>query len=419
MPCKAEKTPDVTSRPGASRSGASRSGADALHALAIFMATFLIYWGSAALAGRTDTPPKAYFDQLADAFLHGRLDLVAPSATIDLIQRGGRWFVPFPPLPALLLLPWTAIAGVARVNTVVFAAAMGALNVALMYLLIRALAARGWSRLGRDGALWLTLLFGLGSVHWFGATLGSVWYVSQTCTVTFLVLAAWLAVARGSALAAGCALALAMLGRPHVALCLPLLLGIAAQGRAGSWKRWGMRATVPMIVSLAALMAYNVARFGNAFDFGYRGAEVHPTLVQNLATYGQFNLRYVPQNLWTMLLAMPVWVPEIGALLPNPEGMSLLVTTPALIYLVRARQKMPLVAGAWAAIGLLLVPLLTYYNTGWVQFGYRFSLDFMTPIMVLLAIGAGPRIPLPMRVLIVIGVAVNAWGVWWSGLGPR
>ncbi|MCB0089142.1 MAG: hypothetical protein KDE54_14625 [Caldilineaceae bacterium] len=63
---------------------------------------------------------------------------------------------------------------------------------------------------------------------------------------------------------------------------------------------------------------------------------------------------------------------------------------------------------------LLAIPLVLYYNTGWWQFGYRFSLDFMVPVMVLLAIGAGRRVSWLMQGLIIVGVAVNAWGItWW------
>lgn len=93
--------------------------------------------------------------------------------------------------------------------------------------------------------------------------------------------------------------------------------------------------------------------------------------------------------------------------------MSLLLVTPALIYVWRARQRSPLVIGAWVAVALLVTVLMLYYNTGWVQFGYRFSLDFMTPVLVLLTIGAGQHVSRLMRFLIIIGVVVNLWGMWW------
>src|SRR5689334_3840923 len=84
---------------------------DWLIAAAVLAAAAAIYWLSAALLRRANPPLTAYFDQLADAFLHGQLYLAAPPATDDLTLYGGRWYVPFPPLPALLLLPWVAIGG--------------------------------------------------------------------------------------------------------------------------------------------------------------------------------------------------------------------------------------------------------------------------------------------------------------------
>ena len=67
----------------------------------------------------------------------------------------------------------------------------------------------------------------------------------------------------------------------------------------------------------------------------------------------------------------------------------------------------------WTALALIVVPLFTYYNTGYAQFGYRFSLDFMVPIVVLLAIGAGERVSWLMRALIMAGILVNGWGMLW------
>ncbi len=79
---------------------------------------------------------------------------------------------------------------------------------------------------------------------------------------------------------------------------------------------------------------------------------------------------------------------------------------------VDVRPTSAVVIGAWLAVGLLLVPLLTYYNTGYKQFGYRFSLDFMAPLMVLLALALGRRAGWFAVLLMLAGVVVNAWGVW-------
>jgi hypothetical protein len=64
-----------------------------------------------------------------------------------------------------------------------------------------------------------------------------------------------------------------------------------------------------------------------------------------------------------------------------------------------------------------------HYSQGWVQFGYRFSLDFVPFALILVALGLGrlwrdvTRMgPLVIAAgLIFISILVNAWGVWWGG----
>jgi hypothetical protein len=393
----------------------------AFAAAGVFIAAFVLYGLSALAADRTQSPPVAYFDRLADAFLHGRLYLEDPPAQGDLTLYNDHWYLPHPPLPALLMLPGVALLGVEGFNTVLFANTLGALNVTLVFLLLHALASAGWTPLRLTDNLWLTVLFGAGSVHWYMATLGTVWFVSQICTVTFVALAAWLVVTGRSPVAAGCALGAAMLARPHVAFLFPLLVALAAQRvrdehGAVAWRRlarWCAAAAVPPIIAAAALLAYNGARFDNPLDFGYQNENVSAHVADDLHTYGQFNLYFLPRNLRAMLWALPVWGPKRNQPVPDGDGLSLFITTPALLYLFRPRRLTWPEIGAAIATGLVLVPLLTYFNTGWAQFGYRFSLDFMIPIMVVLAYAAGPRVSPRLRILILLGVLVNAWGVSW------
>jgi hypothetical protein len=161
------------------------------------------------------------------------------------------------------MLPWVWWRGSPQINTVLFCTLLGALNVGLVYGLLADLRHHGWTQLERVDNLWPTLLLGLGSVHWYMATTGSVWFVAQICTVTFALLAVWLTIRNGSPWLAGFALALAMLARPTIILTWPLLLGAAVMRQrnpaderpAGHWTmdwraslRWalGKRTTWPM-----------------------------------------------------------------------------------------------------------------------------------------------------------------------------
>ncbi len=418
---------EIATNPLAGRQSSARAAAkDAGVAVALFLLALGIYLGSAALLGRTGSPKYAYFDYLADALLHGQTFLAHPPSTHDLTLYLGHWYVPFLPLPAFLLMPWVAASSVSQVNTVVFEAFIGAVNVALVFLLLQSLTQRELIRLTWSGNLWLTALWGIGSVHWYMSTQGTVWFISQICTVTCLLLAILSTVTTRSALLSGAALALAMWARPNIVLSFPLLVAVAigisyTKARRVDWRsalRWGLVALGPITISVAAMLAYNNARFRDALDFGYTTENVDRELVSDLHTYGQFSLHYVPRNFWAMLLAGPVYDDQTNMILPSVAGMSLLLTTPALLYVFHSRQRSVLTIGAWLSMGLLLIPLLTYYNTGWWQFGYRFSLDFMTPALILLAIGAGERVSWTMRVLILMGIVVNAWGTWWF-LNPQ
>jgi hypothetical protein len=391
-------------------------------ALAVFAVVLIVYLATAALGNHLGRQQMVYFDRLADAFLHGRLYLDNPASTHDLTLFKGHWYVPFPPLPALLLLPWVALFGLAQSNTAVFSIGIAAANCALVYLCLQVLAERGWTELRRRDNLWLSALLAFGTVHWYMAIDGQVWFLSQITAVTFVALACWLALRRASAWWVGAALAIAMLSRPTIGLTYPLLLAIGLQGfrpvRQGTNLRalagWIGRSATPILIVVALMLAYNTARFGSALDFGYKTENVAGFLRDALARYGQFSLHFVPRNLQVMLLGLPYWQQQCRMLVPSIEGMSLFLTTPALVYVFRARLSRPVVTGAVVAWGLLLLPLITYYNTGSWQFGYRFSLDFILPVMVLLAVGSGSRVSWPLRVLILVSIAICAIGVvWW------
>ena len=181
--------------------------------------------------------------------MRGSLYLPNPDSTHDLILFAGRFYVPFPPGPALLLLPWVAAAGVGF-NEVALSVVVGAVNVALMARLLQSLTFQGHSRLDGTGALWLTALFAAGTVHWVSAATGSVSFLAHICAVTGLTLALWQAAERRPWLA-GLGMAWALVCRPTVVLATPAVLalllapntaqqedGVAVKSGTGQALRW-------------------------------------------------------------------------------------------------------------------------------------------------------------------------------------
>jgi hypothetical protein len=95
---------------------------------------------------------------------------------------------------------------------------------------------------------------------------------------------------------------------------------------------------------------------------------------------------------------------------------------PALL-LLWPRERNPLHRALWLTVATVAVPTFFYQNSGWVQFGYRFSLDFLPFSLVLVAIGLEWLVRRwPGRTIVVAGglvaasIAVNLWGVYWASV---
>ena len=110
--------------------------------------------------------------------------------------------------------------------------------------------------------------------------------------------------------------------------------------------------------------------------------------------------------------------------LPRDIGMSILLTSPAYLLVIPALRRYGrnrLVTGAALAVLLVVLLDLMHFSQGWVQFGYRFSNDAVPFALPLVALGIdrmadGTRrwaMPVAMG-LVVLSIAINAWGVVWS-----
>jgi hypothetical protein len=91
------------------------------------------------------------------------------------------------------------------------------------------------------------------------------------------------------------------------------------------------------------------------------------------------------------------------------HGLAIWVTTPAVLYLLWPKDKGPLHKPLWLSVACVAIPELMYQNSGWVQFGYRFALDYFPMLVALLAIGGRP-LTRRFKALILFGIAVNLFG---------
>jgi hypothetical protein len=375
----------------------------------ITLLAFAAYW----FTGPQNTPDS--FVPLADAFAHGRLSIPVDRPWLELVPVNdgtGAQYSPFPPVPAVILVPLvmlTQALGMGELDPAIYAAVLGAANVALVYVL-----------LGRIGVAFrprqvLTIGFAF-TTHWWVAGMAGTHHWAQVVAVFFLLLALLIGLSRRWPILAGVCLALAAGSRLPVAFSLPLFLAFYADRwrptRAHAWLLVGI--AVPALL----IAAYNVARFGSPTDFGYAHIPSGDTGIvtdEPWFRYGLVSPLYIPRHLYAILLQSFDWRDQFPYLAPNFTGLSLTLSAPFYLWSAnawRVRALQPLVPVALLCVLLVMLPDVMHGSWGFAQFGYRFILDAAPLLILLLGWAYRERPSISLVVAVAIGVAVHAYGIY-------
>jgi len=364
----------------------------------LFLSIFLIYFST----GPAQPTPYNYFVRLAEAFSHGRIYLTeAPSWLNELIPLQEKYFVVYPPLPAIFLLPFVFSFG-ANFSQTLFSNLLGALNAVLVFLIL------GKLKIGKKTQIWTTILFALGTNHWFLASIGSAWYLAHIVAVFFILLAIRETLGSKRALLVGLFLGAAFWSRLPTILAFPFFAVLLWQKK--NFKPF-LKLTLGVGLFVCLNFLYNFLRFRTIFDVGY--ALIPGVLNEPWSKLGLFNLHYLPRHLKILFLKLPLFSHSPPYLRPSYEGLALWLTTPAFIFALKAKIREKIAWAAWLVIFLIAIPNFTHSTVGFSQFGYRFAMDF-TPFLILLTVlGIKQKIKWYHQVLIIVGVVINLWGVLW------
>lgn len=382
---------------------------------AVFLAVFSIYLLSSLPVLFRDT--FHHYVYLARAFSEGKLNLRLPARGVhefvdsfdDIAVYRHKFYLGLPPAPAIFILPFIPWRGV-HTNARLITVFLGAINAALLYSL---LGRYGYSRNKR---LWLTALFALGTVHWFVATHGGAWYLAQICGVFFL-LTALLTISHP--LAAGLLLGGAFLSRQLTVLTFPVFLALLARSnytgnqplispRIG--KKW-IKFTLGLSGGIGLYLIYNYLRFGDILQPGYIYHNIRGAALLQFERYGLFHLYYLPRNLYTILFQGPKLINHFPYFIPTIRGQAFIFTTPAFFYAFKAKGPKTLLTSIWFSAGLIFLIQLFYCNNGSWQFGYRFILDILPLLIILIARGTPDTLPLSTRAVFIISILFNLGGV--------
>jgi len=420
--------------------------------LLVYLVCAGVYVGTLGPRALTPSPDNHYM-HLANSWLHGRLDQMgAPPGTndwacYDTADHGpcpnNRWsfpgqeeryrfYVSFPPLPAAVALPAVALFGVGVWDRLFWALLAGFAPM-LLFLLLRRLREQGRSGRRRRDDLALTALFSFGSVFYYVAVQGTVWFSAQVVASALLMLYLWFGLDARRPLLAGLMLGLCFLARPTT-LLLALFFGVEALRMSrpanaptieadAPWQRklfhWlhgvHLRPAIKNVALFSApilavglvAMWHNAARFDSPFEFGHTYLQIRWR--PRIETWGLFNYHYLAKNLAVFWADLP-WLSKAAPYVKiSRHGLALWFTTPALLLTLWPKRVTPTIIACWVALLPVALLDLCYQNSGWVQFGYRFALDYMPLLFLLLALGKR-RFGWGFGALLAFAIVVNTFG---------
>ena len=372
-----------------------------LAAIALPLLAGIVYF----LTGPMNSGNDVYVP-LANAFLHGRFTIDYRSWMELVPTDGSGWLVPFPPAPALTLMPIVAVMGsqpwYAELPSNVMSSILGAANVALAWTMLSA-----WG-VSLKTRVWLVIAFAF-TIHWWVAGSASTHHAyAQVCGVFFTLIALNLAIRQKWPWVGGLMVGLAAASRLPMGLALPVVLGFY-----GYRPRWA-HAELLLGLAIPALLvaAYNIARFGSPTDFGYARivSASGPVLSEPWFQEGIISPSYIPRHLYAIFFQSFDRVDQAPFLRPSWSGTAITFTAPFLFWAVAARGRVAI--GLAAAVVLIMLPDLMHGTWGFAQFGYRFMLDAMPVLLLLLGLVWRDRISLPARAAIVFSVAIHAYAFY-------
>jgi len=337
------------------------------------------------------------FSLLAQSFLHGQLSFRSSIGGLgqDPIFWHGKVYWGEGPFPAVLLMPlvgffslfhrfyfqgyldWVLILGVSF----------------FVFKLARSL------KYSKEDSIVLTLGFVLGSAFIGVASVSSSWFFAQVVTTFLLFWSLYEYYVRSHKCwwLIGIICALILLTR---VTATPVLLFFCLE-------LWRLRRSIkqkliksiqlllPTVFAIILWGLYNFLRFHNPFNGGY----AHQLLYYDSAkarSYGEFSLIHVPAGLYSAIFGAPIrvlrdsgsWTLKFPYIQNNVYGMSIYITSPYLLSLFthkwssfEAKERNLLIA-----IFVSALFVFSYFGLGLIQFGYRYTLDFLPELFLLFMI---------------------------------
>lgn len=358
--------------------------------------------------------------KLSEQFLKWKLTLSIYNLPVrDIANYYNNYYVYFGPLASLLLLPFVAV----------FKESVPQVSIGVFSMVVSFLTAFGIAKtfkFSKTDSLWLSVFFVFSTVLFSSSVINITAYQVESLGVPFMMLSLLLYLKKKNGFFIGLCIALAVLTR------FTLFLGLVFFAFEFLQKRLTLKTLIfiiiPVVLALGILGFYNQRRFHSFFETGYNySITKNDGPISGNFYYGDKNIIHIPANLYSMFVMAPepVLLDHRGGMVlkfpymqANPWGIAIWFTSPLFLFLLTSFKKGKYTWSALFATFFLSVPVFLWYSIGFAQFGYRYALDFMPFLFLLLLPCLSPKLSRSAVLLIIIGALFNCifaesmWGVY-------
>lgn len=352
--------------------------------------------------------PREWYDHylhLARSISEFRADTPnLPEYYQDKIIVNNKTYIPFPIGPALLIIPFLVFEYSQQQISVI----VSSINVGLLFLVLQKY------KQGLKKSVLLALFFGLGTPAFWSAIVGTTWYFGHNSAIFYLLISILiLNKIRSLSLVSGVFFSLSALSRLPILGLLPFMIILGKQKRSINVVFF----LLGSVVFFLTTAFYNQVRFGSPIETGYDQVYMSyqtsniPYSLQRVwfnknADLNYFDIKAIPYHIYTFIFQPP------ENQKPSPYGMGILFSSPFIfIYFLSKhlskKQLTLLVSSSFTALIVFM-----HYAQGWVQFGYRFLLDLIIPVLLIISFKF--KFNFINLVLIIVSIVVNFWGVSWA-----
>jgi len=327
----------------------------------------------------------------------------------DISDYYNNFYVYFGPLSSVLLMPFVFV----------FGKSFPQVSLGVFTLVSSFIAAYFISRkflFNKIDSLWLSLFFVFSTVLFSSSVINITAYQVEALGVPFILFAILAYLSRKNPLVIGALIGLAAMTRFTLILSVIFFIAEFLQKRISL--KYLIIFILPVVLAVGILGGYNHRRFHSFFEtgYGYNISKNDGPIANNFRA-GEKSFIHIPANLYSLFIMPPepLLIKQEGGgmilkfpyLKANPWGMAIWYTSPLFLFLLFRFKKGKYTVSAALTSLALAAPILIWYSIGYAQFGYRYALDFLPFIFLLLLMSLAPRLSKFAIALIIIGVVFN------------